>query len=637
MTRQTRRFHFLTVISSLGMIAGSTTAVRATPYAANVFNTTGSTWQFTLNQSADDVKVLRNGGNAVDLGALSAGPHTFDMTGFSSFNIQVKKSAPTAWTSISDPSNQFDDFNSPSGVAINTTPTDLKYFGTVYVDNSATGTTGSGRTVGEGIYSLTSDMKGVNLAGGFTPVASANDTTQAKISGFGVDTADSSSPYRISLDAGGNVLIADWSDSNGGVKYMSRDLTSGGRVLGGTDLSGNNVPDGSGTGPSGGVFADQMDQFGRLPLHGSVVGTPYSTGTVGHDLTLFTMDEDLDVDLSAPNNDTNSIWRYNVGAATEYRALAPTVVVKSTSIPTTTDGGANFIGAFGGGVIANMTYDPTFQKWYITNARSSGTAGNGASLIVVSANPDGSQAGSPTVLWSSRQFSLDNNLDADTTTPEINDILRHAADVAISPDHKFLLVHRNATDTAHAGIGAGDILVLPLDANGIPQLTVSGGAVTNVVDFSENGGQAAHTFGDQIGFDAAGNLYVANNNAAGQLVQVFSPGGNWISSTNSDGTFTMTAITGGVPGDYNGNGVVDMADYVLWRNGGPLQNEVNSLGTVDASDYTAWRARFGNTSGSGSSLAGKGAAVPEPGTLVMAMLGVFFTGCGRKRRAQEMA
>ena len=227
-------------------------------------------------------------------------------------------------------------------------------------------------------------MKGVNLAGGFTPVASANDTTQAKITGFGVDTADGSSPFRISLDAGGNVLISDWSDSNGGIKYMSRDLTTGGRVLGGTDASGNPIADGdgAGTGPSGGVFADQMDQFGRLPLHGSVVSAPYSTGTVGHDLTLYTMDEDLDVDLSVPNNDTNSIWRYNVGAATEYQALAPTVVVKSTSIPN--DNGRRcelYRRVRRRSHRADMTYDPTFQKWYITNARSSGLAGNGASLI----------------------------------------------------------------------------------------------------------------------------------------------------------------------------------------------------------------------------------------------------------------
>ena len=50
-----------------------------------------------------------------------------------------------------------------------------------------------------------------------------------------------------------------------------------------------------------------------------------------------------------------------------------------------------------------------------------------------------------------------------------------------------------------------------------------------------------------------------------------------------------------------------MADYVLSRNGGPLQSEVNSIGTVDSPDYDAWRARFGNTSGSGSGFGGRSA------------------------------
>ena len=54
-----------------------------------------------------------------------------------------------------------------------------------------------------------------------------------------------------------------------------------------------------------------------------------------------------------------------------------------------------------------------------------------------------------------------------------------------------------------------------------------------------------------------------------------------------------------LPGDYNENGTVDAADYVLWRNGGPLQNEVDTPGVVNAADYTAWRTRFGN-SGSGA-------------------------------------
>lgn len=76
----------------------------------------------------------------------------------------------------------------------------------------------------------------------------------------------------------------------------------------------------------------------------------------------------------------------------------------------------------------------------------------------------------------------------------------------------------------------------------------------------------------------------------------------------------------GVPGDYNGNGVVDAADYVLYRNGGPLQNEVNSAGTVDSTDYDAWRARFGNNSGSGSG-AGLSTAVPEPASLLLLAFG----------------
>ena len=43
-----------------------------------------------------------------------------------------------------------------------------------------------------------------------------------------------------------------------------------------------------------------------------------------------------------------------------------------------------------------------------------------------------------------------------------------------------------------------------------------------------------------------------------------------------------------VPGDYNNNGTVDAADYVLWRNGGPLQNDPTP--GVQAADYTFWTA-----------------------------------------------
>ncbi|MCC7475814.1 MAG: PEP-CTERM sorting domain-containing protein [Pirellulales bacterium] len=86
----------------------------------------------------------------------------------------------------------------------------------------------------------------------------------------------------------------------------------------------------------------------------------------------------------------------------------------------------------------------------------------------------------------------------------------------------------------------------------------------------------------------------------------------------------------GVPGDYNNNGVVDSADYVLWRKGGPLLNEVHNPGTVSVEDYTEWRARFGNTSGSGSVL-GNGSAVPEPTTFGTAALLLLVVVASRRQ------
>jgi hypothetical protein len=92
----------------------------------------------------------------------------------------------------------------------------------------------------------------------------------------------------------------------------------------------------------------------------------------------------------------------------------------------------------------------------------------------------------------------------------------------------------------------------------------------------------------------------------------------------------------GVAGDYNGNGTVDAADYVVWRNSvgpGSLPNEGGiSPGVVDSADYNFWRSRFGATSASGAALGESG--VPEPGALLLCLgstvLGVSF----RARRTQ---
>jgi T5SS/PEP-CTERM-associated repeat protein len=77
--------------------------------------------------------------------------------------------------------------------------------------------------------------------------------------------------------------------------------------------------------------------------------------------------------------------------------------------------------------------------------------------------------------------------------------------------------------------------------------------------------------------------------------------------------------TDGLPGDFNHDGTVDAADYVVWRKG---------LGTVPTQEnYNIWRNNFGRTAGSGASAAGSGsAAAPEPATFILLTLaaGIWF-------------
>jgi hypothetical protein len=47
------------------------------------------------------------------------------------------------------------------------------------------------------------------------------------------------------------------------------------------------------------------------------------------------------------------------------------------------------------------------------------------------------------------------------------------------------------------------------------------------------------------------------------------------------------------PADFNGDSVVDAADYVAWRKGGPLLNETAPAGP-GPEDYTLWQQNFGN-------------------------------------------
>jgi hypothetical protein len=82
-------------------------------------------------------------------------------------------------------------------------------------------------------------------------------------------------------------------------------------------------------------------------------------------------------------------------------------------------------------------------------------------------------------------------------------------------------------------------------------------------------------------------------------------------------------------GDYNGNGVVDAADYVLWRktlnqSGPGLAADGNGNGSVDLGDFDYWRARFGTMVAPAAGIA-SGTAVPEPTTAVLVFLIAFVS------------
>ena len=110
-------------------------------------------------------------------------------------------------------------------------------------------------------------------------------------------------------------------------------------------------------------------------------------------------------------------------------------------------------------------------------------------------------------------------------------------------------------------------------------------------------------------------------------IQIFGPPNT---GSNLDAVIYLDAIThitpGPLPGDFNGDFLVDAADYVVWRNG---------LGTAYTQiDYETWRAHFGQTSASSSgptNAMASPSAVAEPSSLFIFLIAAAI--CRPKRRA----
>jgi hypothetical protein len=128
-------------------------------------------------------------------------------------------------------------------------------------------------------------------------------------------------------------------------------------------------------------------------------------------------------------------------------------------------------------------------------------------------------------------------------------------------------------------------------------------------------------------------MFWCRSSANGRYAQSRKPTGAFTISSPYTWNLTNLYTTGEVtliavpslPGDFNHDGTVDAADYIIWR---------KTDGTP--AGYNAWRTHFGQPSGGGASAIGssdpRSPAVPEPTTMALLMF-VAICCCLRRRRA----
>ncbi len=192
-----------------------------------------------------------------------------------------------------------------------------------------------------------------------------------------------------------------------------------------------------------------------------------------------------------------------------------------------------------------------------------------------------------------------------------------------------------ATDGNVDGASSGKLVIETGITNAIADnayLYLTGGGTAGVAD------RGFLTLGAGVN-EVVGRLIVGGVNGAG--VKVLGAGTYGIGAANpglanpeeyfsGTGTLTVTTPAHLLVGDFDDNGVVDAGDYITWRKGGPLANDVTP--GYQAADFNEWRAQFDATTNpaSGSSLTGS--AVPEPTSIALTGCLVSLVALGRRRK-----
>jgi hypothetical protein len=159
-----------------------------------------------------------------------------------------------------------------------------------------------------------------------------------------------------------------------------------------------------------------------------------------------------------------------------------------------------------------------------------------------------------------------------------------------------------------------------VSAFGLPGDLVGIGA--SLAPLADNGGVVlpdgsrvqTHALFDSVATNAGSVLAVAGMNG----VPVYDQRGIGFPRIKGDridiGAYELQASVPTLPGDYNLDGTVNAADYMIWRDtrGSTIDLRANGDATnnvIDAADYAAWRANFGDASEGAGTSDGNGAGV----------------------------
>jgi len=171
-------------------------------------------------------------------------------------------------------------------------------------------------------------------------------------------------------------------------------------------------------------------------------------------------------------------------------------------------------------------------------------------------------------------------------------------------------VDANGNQHANFALSAGGDYVALVDPNGIiaSEFGVGGQnypaqnrdiSYGTTVDTVQTTLVASGAISDLLIPNAAYDSLFGSDWTGGNEATFLAAGGlnGWTSGATGVGYSTATAGSSGLPGDYNGSGLVDAADYVVWRNNlgssVVLFNDITP-GIVTQADYDVWKANFGN-------------------------------------------